>query len=219
MTTVIRYLRPPPLPDVPEPLRDVPLLTIDGAYVGDPEAGEALFAPLRALGEPIMDNFARMPAAGLSRIHMDPEPPVPGMGHHTLVSELPDEAIDAFIGMAGPDSGSPLLLAELRQLRGAIGRPAEGAGALSHLDADYAMFAVGMPMTPELGQAIERRHDELVAALSPWDGGAYFNFAERPADLEAILDGGTCERLAEVKRRWDPEGLIRANHALALDPA
>ncbi|HEY8001321.1 MAG TPA: FAD-binding oxidoreductase [Solirubrobacterales bacterium] len=220
ITSVIRYLRPPPIPDVPEPLRDVPLLTIDAAFVGDSAEGERLLAPMRALGEPIMDNFARMEAEGLYRIHMDPEPPVPGLGHHALVRELPDEAIGAFIGMAGPDAGSPLLLAELRHLRGALGRPAEGAGALSHLDADYAMFGIGMPMTAELGQAIQGRLDELIGAMSAWGGGgAYFNFHERPCDLDVIFDSETCDRLAEVKRAWDPDGLIRANHAVTVAAA
>ena len=37
-------------------------------------------------------------------------------------------------------------------------------------------------MTPELGEAIERRLDRLTEALSPWgDDGAYFNFASAPA--------------------------------------
>jgi hypothetical protein len=215
VTSVIRYLRPPPLPDVPEPLRDVPLLTIDAAVVGDLDGAEELLAPLRKLGEPIMDTFARMPAAGLSRIHMDPEPPVPALGHHALVGELTDGAIDAFIEMAGPDAGSPLLLAELRQLRGALGRPAADGGALSHLDADYAMFGAGMPMTPELGEAIVKRLDELVEAMAEWGGGgAYFNFYERPCDLDVIFDSATCDRLTEVKRKWDPGDLIRANHAV-----
>ena len=220
LTSVVRYLRPPPLPDVPEPLRDVPLLTIDAAVVGDLDGAEELLAPVRGLGEPIMENFGRMPVQGLYRLHMDPEPPVPGLGHHALVRELPDEAIDAFIGTVGPDAGSPLLLAELRHLRGALGRPAENAGALSHLDADYAMFGIGMPVTPELGEAINGRLDELVETMADWGGGgAYFNFYERPGDVDVIFDSATCDRLAEVKRSWDPEGLIRANHALALEPA
>ena len=29
----------------------------------------------------------------------------------------------------------------------------------------------------------------------------------------------TCARLAEVKRRWDPEDTIVANHAVSLDAA
>jgi hypothetical protein len=217
VTSVVRYLRPPPLPDVPEPLRDVPLLTIDAAVVGDLDGAEDLVAPLRKLGEPIMDNWGRMPIEDLYRLHMDPEPPVPALTHHALVRELPDEAIAAFIERAGPDAGSPLLLAELRQLRGALGRPTENAGALSHLDADYAMFGAGMPVTPEIGQAIDGHLDELVEAMTGWGGdGAYFNFYERPCDVDVIFDSATCDRLAEVKRAWDPDDLIRSNHAVTV---
>ena len=75
---MVRFITPPPIPDVPEPLRGKPLLTIDGAFIGGEEEGDALIAPLRAIGEPIMDSFAPMPTAGLSRIHMDPEKPGPG---------------------------------------------------------------------------------------------------------------------------------------------
>jgi hypothetical protein len=220
VTSIVRFLRPPPIPDVPEPIRDVPLLTIDATCIGDRAAGEQLIAPLRALGEPIMDTFDQIPAAGLSRIHMDPEPPVPGIGHHRLLSELPDEAIDAFYEQAGPEANAPFLLAEIRQLGGALGRPASNGGALSMLDAAYAMFAVGLPMTPELGEALPPALDGLVAAMEPWAAkGGYFNFAERPCDVDALLPAETCERLDAVKRTWDPDGLIRANHALAVAPA
>jgi hypothetical protein len=220
VASVVRFLRPPPLPDVPEPLRDRPLLTIDGACITSREEGEETIAPLREIGEPIMDTFDQIPTAGLTRIHMDPEPAVPAFGHHGLIRELPDEAIDALVGAAGPDAGSPLLLAELRQLGGAMGRPAENAGALSHLEADFVMFGAGMPMTPELGEAIDRHLDQLHDSMQPWaaDGG-YFNFAERPCDVDAILPPETCARLGEVKRRWDPNGMIRANHAISLEPA
>jgi FAD/FMN-containing dehydrogenase len=34
VTSVVRFLTPPPIPDVPEPIRGKPLLTIDGACVG-----------------------------------------------------------------------------------------------------------------------------------------------------------------------------------------
>ncbi len=216
VTSVVRFLRPPPMPDVPEPLRDRRLLTLGAACIGGREEGEAMVAPLREIGEPIMDTFEQIPAAGLSRIHMDPEVPVPGMGHHALIEELPDEAIDAFVGAEGPDAGSPLLLAELRHLGGALGRPAENGGALSKLDAEFVMFGLGLPMAPEMGEAIEAHLDELHTTMQPWgsDGG-YFNFAERPCDLEAILPAETCSRLAEVKRSWDPDGMILANHALA----
>ncbi len=220
VTSIARFLRPPPIPEVPEPIRDRPLLTLGAACIMSQADGERTVAPLREIGEPIMDTFAWMPAAGLSRIHMDPEPPVPGLGHHEVLAGLPDDAIDAFVGVAGPEADSPLLLSEVRQLRGALGRPAENAGALSSLDADYVMLGIGMPMPPERAQAIDRHLDLLHDTMQPWSAaGGYFNFAERSCDVDAILPEDTCARLAEVKRRWDPDDRIKANHALSLATA
>ncbi len=216
-TTCIRFVTPPNIPDVPEPLRGTPLLTIDGAVIGSEADGEALIAPLRALGTPIVDSFAQMPTADLSRIHMDPEQPVPGIGNGMLIGELPDEAIDAWVAANGPGSGSPLLLSELRHLGGAAARAAEGAGALSHLEAGFGMYSIGMPMTPELGEAIPPYLDKLEDAMRPWAAGVYFNFAERPIGLDAILPPSVCERLAEVKRRHDPNDRIVANHGVSLE--
>ncbi|HYJ20631.1 MAG TPA: FAD-binding oxidoreductase [Solirubrobacterales bacterium] len=220
ITSVVRFLRPPDLPDVPEPLRNTPLLTIDGACIGDQAAGEAAFAPLlEGLGEPMMSTLGQIPTEGLCRIHMDPEQPVPGLGHHTVIRELPDAAIDAFAELGDPET-SPLLLTELRQLGGALGRADEDGGALTHIDAGFVMLGVGLPMTPELGQAIESKLDSFDEAMAPWvaDGG-YYNFAERPCDADAILPAETCARLAEVKRKWDPDSTIVANHAVSLDAA
>jgi FAD/FMN-containing dehydrogenase len=220
VTSVVRFIRPPDLPDVPEPLRNTPLLTIDGASIGSQAEGEAVFGPLlESLGEPMMSTLGQIPAEGLCRIHMDPEQPVPGLGHHRAIRELPDAAVDAFAELGDPET-SPLLLTELRQLGGALGRPDPDGGALSHLDAAFVMLGIGLPMTPELGQAIEGQLDRFDEAMAPWvaDGG-YFNFAERPCDADAILPAETCARLAEIKRRWDPDGTIVANHAVSLDPA
>jgi hypothetical protein len=167
-----------------------------------------------------MDTFDQIPAEGLCRIHMDPEQPVPGLGHHLAIRELPDEAIDAFAGLAGPEAGSLLLLAELRQLGGALGRPAEDGGALSKLDAEFVMLGIGLPMTPEMGEPIVGHLDRLHEAMRPWaTEGGYFNFAERPSGVEAILPPDVCSRLAEVKGGWDPDGRIVANHAVAPAPA
>jgi hypothetical protein len=220
VTSVVRFLRPPDVPDVPEPLRNTPLLTIDGACIGSREEGEAAFAPLRELGEPIMDSFDQIPAEGLCRIHMDPEQPVPGLGHHRVLRELPDEAIDAFVGLAGPESNTPLLLTEIRQMGGALKRPDPDGGALSHLDVDWVMLGIGLPMTPELGEAIEGHLDRFDDAMEPWAGdGGYFNFAERPCDTNEILPPDVCSRLGEVKRHWDPDNRIIGNHAVSLDAA
>lgn len=215
VTSIVRFLAIPDIPQAPEPL-----LTIGAACIGSEEKGESIVAPLREIGEPVMDTFAQIPASGLCEIHMDPPEPVPGIGEGHLIRELPDEAIDAFVEGAGPESGSPLLLSELRHLGGALGRSAERGGALAKLDAGFAMYSVGMPMTPELGEAIGGHLELLEEKMRPWateDG--YFNFVERSCDVDAILPPEVCARLAEVKRNCDPEGRILANHAVTVEPA
>ena len=220
VSSMLRALNLPPIPDIPEPLRGKKWLAITAACIGSREEGETTIAPLREIGEPVVDSFDQVPAPALSRIAMDPEPPVPALGHHRLLAELPDDAIDAFVNVAGPDSGSPLLLAELRHLGGALRRPAENGGALDKLDVDFVMLGIGMLMDPALREPITSALDRLADAMNPWAAeGGYFNYAERPCEVDAILPADTCKRLAQVKRNWDPDDLILANHSVALATA
>jgi FAD binding domain len=220
VSSMARMMDLPPIPDVPEELRGRKFLQIAACCIGSREEGEAIIAPLRETGEPIMDTFDQIPATGLTRIAMDPEPPVPALGHHGVLSELTDEAVDAFYEAAGPESDSPLLLAELRHVGGALARPAENGGALDKLDAEFVMLGIGMLMDPAMKDPIESQLDKLADAIKPWVAeGGYFNYAERPCDVDAILPAETCQRLAHVKRSWDPDELIRANHSVALATA
>jgi hypothetical protein len=214
--SLVRMLNLPPIPDIPEPLRGKKWLAIVAACIGSREAGERAIAPLREIGEPVVDSFQQIPAVGLTRIAMDPEPPVPALGHHRLLAALPDDAISALVDVAGPESGAPLLLAELRHLGGALGRPAENSGALAKLDGEFVMLGVGMLMDPVLRETITATLDELADAMDPWaTEGGVFNYAERPCEVDAILPAETCTRLAQVKRSWDPDDRVLANHSVA----
>ncbi len=217
LTSIARFLHLPPLPEVPEELRDRPLITLGACYAGPPEEGAALVAPLRELGEPVMDLFTTMPASQIVTIHMDPEEPVPGLIHHKLLRELPEEAVDAFVDVAGPGSGSPLLVAELRQLGGALATEPENAGALSHLDGAFVCLGVGIAMAPEQVEPVNRHLDALTDALSPWGAERdYYNFAERAAEPSALFGPEALKRLSRVKSTWDPEGLFRATHQVPI---
>lgn len=217
VTSIARFLHLPPIPEVPEPLRDRPLITIGACYAGDPAHGAELIEPICSLAEPIMNMFEAMPPTGLLRIHMDPEEPVPGLVDTASLRELPDDAIDAFLEAAGPDSGSPLLMAGLRQAGGVVGRPAEGAGALSHINAEFLFEGIGLRMSPEAGEALNRHIDLVREAIDPWcTGMRYLNFADRPTGMEGIFDAPTLARLREVKRRYDPDDLIRGNQSVGV---
>src|SRR4051794_24803885 len=122
ISTSIRLLQVPPLPDVPEALQGRNFVAIDGAYLGDEAAAAEALAPLRAL-EPELDMFGPIAPAALSHIHMDPEQPVPARGDGMVLDRLTPAAIDALVDAVGPGSGSPLLMVELRQLGGAVGVP------------------------------------------------------------------------------------------------
>ena len=78
VTTSLRVMSLPPLPELPPFLRGRQLVVMDGAVLADDASAEALLAPLRALG-PEMDTFARVPSASLTRLHMDPEAGVVGI--------------------------------------------------------------------------------------------------------------------------------------------
>jgi hypothetical protein len=163
-----------------------------------------------------------MPAAGLCRIHMDPEQPVPGLTGQAPIAELTDEAIEAFVANGpGPETGSTLLLAELRHLGGALARRTEAAGALDKLDFPFVMEAVGALMAPDAGETVPRDLKRLEDALAPFRTaeGGYFNFIDSACDVDSILPAETCSRLADVKREWDPDGTIVANHTVALGEA
>lgn len=215
LTSVVRLLHLPPLPQIPEPLRDRDLIAIGACYLGPEDEAVELLAPIRGLAEPIMDMYAPMPPSGLVRIAMDPEEPVPGLVHGGLLRELDEKAVDAFVDVAGPGSGSPLLSAELRHLGGALERPAEGAGALSHLDAGFTLGGVGMVMAPEMAEPVGAYLDRLSDAMGEWrTESLYLNFVERPRAFEELFPGDVGRRLSDVKRAWDPDDVIRANHAV-----
>ncbi len=212
VTTACRILRVPPMPGVPEAMQGRTLVVVDGAVLGTDEHAERLLAPLRALN-PELDTFARVPSRSLVRLHMDPEGPTPGVSDSTVLGSLPEAGIRAFLDTVGPDATTALLAAELRQLGGAVGRPHPGGGVLSHLDGQFALFAVAIAATPEMAAAGERDATGLVSAMAPWaNGRSYLNLAERPVDVRRGFPDGTWEQLVAIRSAMDPGGMFVGNH-------
>jgi hypothetical protein len=216
ISTSIRLLQVPPMPDIPEALQGRCFVAIDGAHLGDEASGAAILAPLREL-EPEIDMFAMMPPAALSHLHMDPEQPVPAIGDGMLLDDLTPAAVDALVAAAGPGSGSPLLSVELRQLGGAIGVPPAEHGALAKVSGAFALFAVGVPMDAEVGAAIDAQLERVAEAMDPWDAGRrYLNFTERPADATAFFPETTYRRLRAVKSAYDAGDVFVSNHPVPV---
>ena len=212
VTTAFRAMRLPDMPDLPDFLRGQQLVVIDGAVLGSDERGEELLAGLRA-HRPFLDTFARVPAASLVRLHMDPEGGVPFASDSAMLSSFPDAAVDAFIAEAGPEATTSLLMAEIRQLGGALARPHEGGGVLAKFDAQFLTFGGGMAMTPEVGAQAHADAVRLTGALAPFaTGRQYGNFAENPVDTRSIYDADVWTQLTGIRSAVDPHGLFVANH-------
>jgi FAD/FMN-containing dehydrogenase len=216
-TSVGRILQFPPLEEIPAPLRGRAFVIVEAAHLGDETEGEALLAPLRALG-PELDTFAMVAPADLLALHMDPPGPTPVEGDGALLDGLPSAAIEALVAVAGPASGSTLQTVELRHLGGALARAPAHAGALGSVGGEFLLFAGGIAPDADAVRRTATRVDAIKAALSPWDAGhRYLNFAERPIDARAGFPAATHRRLREVKTRHDPADLFLAKHP--IEPA
>ena len=118
----------------------------------------------------------------------------PALGTHAPIRELPDEAIDAFVDQRPRTRG---------RLAAAAGRAAASSAARSGAAArvrarsssstsDFVMSAIGSLMAPGSERGVPRDLDRIAAAMEPWTAaGGYFNFAERPCDIDAILPAET----------------------------
>jgi len=214
LTTVGRFLRLPPIPEIPEPVRGRSFVIVEAYHLGDPAQADELLAPLRALG-PVNDTIGTVPMPALSHLHMDPGHPVPAAGDGLMIAELPAEALDAFVDVAGDTAQFPLLTVELRHLGGALGRPHPANGALSSIDAKYLMFAAGMVPVPELEAPVRAQVQAVKAALAPW-GASHMNlnFAETQSDPARFWTEQAYRRLRRVKAAVDPDNVIRSNHPI-----
>jgi FAD/FMN-containing dehydrogenase len=210
-----RLLQIPPLPDIPEFLRGRKIVVIDGAVLGSEAEANEMLAGFREL-EPEIDTFAPAPPAALIRLHMDPEPPMPGIGDGVMIDDLDAEAVAAIVATVGPGTDSPLIVMELRQLGGALSERKPGAGALGSLDGSFALYAVGAPIGPGVAEAIVQRIGALKQALAPWSRGKpYLNFAEERVAIGHAIGDEAFARLERVKATVDPAGRFRSAHAFA----
>ena len=129
---------------------------------------------------------ATVPPAALVRLHMDPEEPD---ARHRATARCSTrcraEAIDALVAVAGAGSGSPLLMVELRQLGGALGRAGAGPRRAGDARRRVRLVRRGHGARRRDGGG-DRRRARRRWSRTRWSRGTparrYLNFAERPID-------------------------------------
>ncbi|PWW21943.1 FAD/FMN-containing dehydrogenase [Geodermatophilus normandii] len=216
--TSIAVLRLPPLEELPPPLRGQTVVHLRYVYAGeDPALGAALVAPMESAGEVLLGGVGPVPPTALDAVHMDPTDPMPAWEKGMLLADLPAEAVDAFLAAAGPDVQVPLVMAEIRQMGGALARPARVPDAVPGRDAAWSVFVIG-PMVPELAEVVPAVGRGVLAALAPWAApGGMVNFlgdVSGPDEVLAAWSPEAAERLLAVKRAVDPGDVFSTGYAL-----
>jgi FAD/FMN-containing dehydrogenase len=180
----------------------------------DAAAATAALAPFRGLAPIAADEVRVVPYAGvLEEAHMPPGMRV--QMRNAFFRRLDDERAAAVAGLFRDGAA-----VELRSLGGAFGRVPADATAFAHRDASVLLVAGTMlpPGAPP---------DAADKALATWPAvaaqasGAYTGFLGQAADAEvaAAYPAPTYQRLAAVKRRYDPANVFRRNHNIRPEGA
>ncbi|MGO4571692.1 FAD-binding oxidoreductase [Microvirga sp. 2TAF3] len=205
--------RAPPLPFLPEEWHGKEVLILAMCACGDLESAEKTTAELRAIGRPIADVVGPHPFAGWQQA-FDPLL-TPGARNYWKshdLTELSDATIEILIDAVRQLPG-PECEIFIGHVGGAAGRIATDATAFPQRNSHFVMNVHSRWREPEMDRSGVGWARNVFEAIKPYAAGtAYINFM--PADeldrVEAAY-GGNYQRLAEVKRRYDPQNMFRMN--------
>lgn len=206
-------IRVPPLESFPQRYHGQVAIDLAVAYLGNATEGEGVLKPLRELGEPFFNAVGPQSYLNLQRAF--DEGTVSGNRWYTkshVLRELSDEAIETLLFHA-KDLPGALTMVYLEEYGGAIGRVDEKATAFPHRKAPYSLHIFpGWQGASEDARNIEWARDFHQAMARYATGGAYVNLLEGDEDDSRRAAYGTnYEKLAQIKRKYDPTNLFRHN--------
>ncbi|MBE1582831.1 FAD-binding oxidoreductase [Nonomuraea angiospora] len=177
----------------------------------DPELAARAIDPIRRLGTVIDDDVALKPYADTL---VDGAIPPPGIRLVTRSAFAGEESVPEVLRIlaeVGASEGSPLIA--VRSVGGAVSRVADDATAYAHRGAEL-MFVTTVLGPEPVVEAARPALEAIWARLAPHVNGAYANFlaSATEEDVAAVYPAGTYERLAAVKRQYDPGNLFAHNH-------
>ncbi|MFD3450699.1 FAD-binding oxidoreductase [Streptomyces sp. NPDC058691] len=217
-TTSVALMRLPNIPELPPVLRGEFVLHLRFAHLGTAAEGETLLAPLRAVATPLLDLVVERPFEQAGDIHMDPVDPLPTIDRGFCLRELTADTLDKLLELAGPEAGcSPLLMVEVRALGGAFDREPLVPNAVPSRGLPFLVFATGTAGSSD-ASALEASLDILAKELAPWaDDRVSGNFvaphdALTETGVQRVYGPDRYQRLAQIKREFDPANMFRINH-------
>ncbi|CAN5353722.1 hypothetical protein BH10PSE16_BH10PSE16_40970 [soil metagenome] len=203
----------PPLPFLPEAVHGQEVVVLALLYAGEPAQGQSLVEPLHHFGTPAGTHVGVMPYVDWQKA-FDPllTPGARNYWKSHNFSELQDGLFDAVIEYVGK-LPSPQCEIFFGAIGGATLLPAPDSAAYAHRDARFVMNVHGRWDDAADDERCIRWARAYFKASAPFaSGGVYVNFLTADeGDRVKAAYGQNYERLAQVKRRYDPANLFSTN--------
>jgi FAD/FMN-containing dehydrogenase len=183
-------------------------------YTGPLDQAEAAVKPIRqALPPPVLDWAGPLPFPALQSL-FDPLLPK-GLQWYwkaDFVKELPDRAIELHVEHFGKVP-TELSIAHLYPIDGAVHKVGRHETAWNCRDATWSMVICGIDPDPANAPALKAWAKAYWDALHPHNlKGAYLNFMmEEGEDRIRATYGDNYDRLAAIKKKYDPANFFRVN--------
>src|SRR5262249_47019691 len=211
--SVVALTTAPPLPFLPQDVHGKPIAIVAGCYGGPMEDGEQHYKALKEFGPPIADLLGPMPYVALQSL-LDP---LWGRG-------MANYFRSGFFSRLGPDVTATVrsfldrrpagVVSEfhVHHMGGAVDEvPADGS-AYSGRGAPYVWNILTRWANPADADENITWARDLGAALEPFSTGQrYVNFMGDAEGVRSAYPPATYARLADVKRRYDPENVFHLN--------
>ncbi|MEH1102312.1 FAD-binding oxidoreductase [Micromonospora sp. CPCC 205561] len=212
LSSIVNVMPAPPMPFLPEEVHGTPVVMATLVYCGDDvEAGERAVAPFRKLATPLADMVQAMPLLDIYEPE-DPDYHPVTVARNLFIDDFDLAAAERVLDFLG-SSTAMMPVAQLRVLGGAMARVPADATAFAHRDREMMVVAAAVYQDVAETPVHWQWATEFMAAMRQGECGAYVNFlyddgAER---VHEAYPEATYRRLADVKRRYDPDNLFRLN--------
>ncbi|HJT04944.1 MAG TPA: FAD-binding oxidoreductase [Pseudonocardiaceae bacterium] len=210
----------PPAPFVPRQWHGKKICAMAVCYTGDPAHTNDVVAPIRAIGDPIVDLLAEQPYTRVQSYLDDGEPK--GMHYYwktDYAAELSDELLELTEKLFA-DCPIPGIECGFLHVGGAINEHDEDDGAVGNRNARYVIGANGKwaPGEPQAAQYREWIRDASNQLHPLGTGRTYVNFQTADEDFDRVRAsyGPNFDRLVEIKKSYDRNNLFCSNRNIRI---
>jgi len=203
----------PPLPFLPANVHGKEVVVLAVFYAGDSMKGQKLIEPLRSFGDAYGEHIGAQPYAQWQQA-FDPllTPGARNYWKSHNFTELGEGAFDSIIQFAGK-LPTPQCEIFLGLIAGASNRILADATAWGHRDTKFVLNVHGRwDDSADDKRCIGWARDFFKASAPYASAGAYVNFmTEDEADRIVAAYGSNFARLAQIKRKHDPDNIFHMN--------